>query len=242
MAIGEQSNKFEEIVEGDIIEGVDGPVDRWAIQRYAETSGDHNPIHTTYSVAMAAGLGGVIQHGLFSMAWLIKALTTWFQERGRLKQINVQFRAMVRPGDIVYSKGKVLKKHQEKGQKLVDLELTQEAWSLLCKGTGQAMDQTIDTKTFKELLSNMTLKMDLETTISGGKIKEIPKREISLNADAIEIIPKTLSFWEAFTQGWCAEGDTIQVKLEKPPEDGKAEFEIYRVSNSIVGTATVSLK
>ena len=63
-----------------------------------------------------------------------------------------------------------------------------------------------------------------------------------MNADAIEIIPKTLSFWEAFTQGWCAEGDTIQVKLEKPPEDGKAEFEIYRVSNSIVGTATVSLK
>ena len=241
MAIGGLSNEFEEIVEGDIIEGIDGPVDRRAIQRYAETSGDRNPIHTTYSVAMPV-LGGVIQHGLFSLAWLIKTLTTWFQERGRLKQINVQFRAMVRPGDIICSKGKVLKKYQEKGQKLVELELAQEAWSLLCKGTGQAMDQAIDTEGFKELLSNITLKMDLETIINEGKIKEIPIREIYLNTDAIEIIPKTLSFWEAFTQGWCAEGDTIQVKVEKPPEDGKAEFEIYRVSNSIVGTATISLK
>lgn len=115
MEIGALSNRFEEIAEGDIIEGIDGPVDRRAIQHYAETSGDRNPIHTTYSVAMAAGLGGVIQHGLFSMAWLIKTLTTWFQEQGRLKQINVQFRAMVRPGDMVYSKGKIIKKNQEKG-------------------------------------------------------------------------------------------------------------------------------
>jgi len=242
MRLGMISNKFEEIAMGDIIEGMDGPVDRQAIQRYSETSGDRNPIHTTYSVAMAAGLGGVIQHGLFSMAWLIKTLTTWFQAQGHLKRINVQFRAMVRPGDIVYSKGKVLKKYQEKGQKLIELELTQEAWSLLCKGTAQAMDQTIDIEEFKEVLSNITLKLDLETIISEGKIVEIPKREVNLNTDAIEIIPKTLTFWEAFTQGWCVEGDIIKVKLEKLSEDEQAEFEIYRISNSIVGTATISLK
>ena len=109
------SNKFEEINAGDLIEGVDGPVNRAAINRYAETSGDRNQIHTTYGVAMVAGLKGVIQHGLFSLGWLIKTLTNWTSENGKLKHLNIQFRAMVRPNDIVYSKGTIIKKYQENG-------------------------------------------------------------------------------------------------------------------------------
>ncbi|NVM53871.1 MAG: hypothetical protein HWN66_09230 [Candidatus Helarchaeota archaeon] len=233
------SNNFEEIKEGKIIEGVDGPVNRQAIIRYAETSGDRNPIHTTYNVAMAAGLNGVIQHGLFSMAWLIKTFTNWLGNNGKLKRINIQFRAMVRPNDMVHSKGKIIKKYQENGQKFVDLEVVQEAWSIICKGTAQASNKSNNAATFQTLLSNAELTMEIETKLEDGQVKLIDNQKLELQTDEIKVIPSSLSFWESFTRGWLRKGDKIQIKLAEPPENGKAYFEIYRVSNSIKGTATI---
>lgn len=233
------SNNYGKIKVGNIIEGVDGPVNRPDINRYAETSGDRNPIHTTYKVAMAAGLNGVIQHGLFSMAWLIKTFTNWLGDKGKLRDIEIQFRAMVRPNDVVHSKGKVIKKYQEKGKNLADLELVQEAWSLLCKGKAQASNKSIDAETFQKLLSKVKLGIEIESEIENGEIKSIDKSNIELNAEGIEIIPNSLSFWESFIRGWFRKGDKIRVKLENPPEDGQANFAIYKVSNSIKGTATV---
>ncbi|NVM28064.1 MAG: hypothetical protein HWN65_04395 [Candidatus Helarchaeota archaeon] len=236
------SNKFGELKEGDLIEGIDGPVNRQAILRYAETSGDRNPIHTTYEVAMAAGLKGVIQHGLFSMAWLIKTLTNWLGDEGKLKQINIQFRAMVRPNDMVYSKGKIIKKYKENGEKLVDLELIQEAWSLLCRGTARASDKSIDEETFQNLLSNAELGMEIKAKITNGEVNLVEKEKLELNVEGLEIIPNSLSYWEAFTRGWNRKGEKIQVKLTEPPENGQAKFEIYKVSNSIKGSAIALLK
>jgi acyl dehydratase len=235
------ANKFEEIREGDTLEGMDGPVNRQSIIRYAESSGDRNPIHTTYKIAAAAGLRGVIQHGLFSMAWLIKTLTNWISNNGRLKKIDVQFRSMVRPNDIIYSKARFVKKYQEKGKKLVDLALIQEAWSLLCRGIAQTSDKTIDADTFQKSLVNAKLGMGLELEIANGEIKLINQErfELKMDNDKISIISNSLSFWEYFTMGWCKAGDKIQVKLLGPLENGKVEFEIYKISNSIEGTATV---
>jgi acyl dehydratase len=235
------SNKFEEISEGDLLEGMDGPVNRQAIIRYAESSGDRNPIHTTYKIAAAAGLRGVIQHGLFSMAWLIKTLTNWISSNGKLKKIDVQFRSMVRPNDIVHSKARFVKKFQENGQKCVDLALVQEAWSLLCRGVAQVSDKTIAIDTIQKTLANAKLGMGLELEIANGEIKSISQEKFELKTghEEITIIPNSLSFWEYFTMGWCRAGDKIQVKLLAPLENGKVEFEIYKVSNSIEGTATI---
>ncbi len=233
------STKYEDIKIGDILESIDGPVNRQAINRYAETSGDRNPIHTTYSAAVAAGLGDVIQHGLFSMAWLTKALTNWISGKGKLKRIDVQFRSMVRPNDMIHSKGKIVKKFQEAGKKLVDLELVQEAWSLLCKGIAQVTDKSINTETLQKLLQNNKLEMEIGAEIVNGEVQTINKAKFELKAEGITILPNSLTFWEYFTKGWCRKGDKIQVKFPTPLEKGKAEFEIYKVSNSIEGTATI---
>jgi acyl dehydratase len=236
------SNLFDEIEVGDLIEGVDGPVTRKAINRYAETSGDRNPIHTTYEVAMAAGLGGVIQHGLFSMGWLIKTVSNWIGGNGKLKHINIQFRAMVRPNDLVYSRGKIVKKHRVNGEKLVDLDITQEAWGLLCKGIAQAADRSITEQDLMQLLATAKLNLGLESQIMDGEVTSRIKGALSFAAEGVEILPKSLSFWETFTRGWYKEGDKIRVELVTPLENGKAPFAIYKVSNSIKGTATVSLE
>ena len=53
-------------------------VTRADLVRYAEASGDHNPIHQDESVALAVGLPGVIAHGMYTMALAGRAVTVWF--------------------------------------------------------------------------------------------------------------------------------------------------------------------
>ena len=52
-------------------------VTRGDLVRYAEASGDHNPIHQDESVALAVGLPGVIAHGMYTMALLARAIDEW---------------------------------------------------------------------------------------------------------------------------------------------------------------------
>jgi acyl dehydratase len=53
-------------------------ITRADLVRYAEASGDHNPIHQDESVARSVGLPGVIAHGMYTMALAARAVTTWF--------------------------------------------------------------------------------------------------------------------------------------------------------------------
>src|SRR5262249_12397181 len=64
-------------------------------KRYAEASGDPNPIHTDPDFAKSVGLPGVILHGLYSMAQVARAHTqaTGGDPRS-LKRLSVQFRGM----------------------------------------------------------------------------------------------------------------------------------------------------
>lgn len=53
-------------------------ITRADLVRYAEASGDHNPIHQDESVARSVGLPGVIAHGMYTMALAARAVTAWF--------------------------------------------------------------------------------------------------------------------------------------------------------------------
>ena len=53
-------------------------VTRADLVRYAEASGDHNPIHQDEEVARSVGLPGVIAHGMFTMALAARAVSDWF--------------------------------------------------------------------------------------------------------------------------------------------------------------------
>ena len=52
-------------------------VHRDDLVRYANASGDHNPIHQDEDVARSVGLPGVIAHGMFTMALAARAVDTW---------------------------------------------------------------------------------------------------------------------------------------------------------------------
>ncbi|HYH34150.1 MAG TPA: MaoC/PaaZ C-terminal domain-containing protein [Nocardioides sp.] len=52
-------------------------VTRADLLRYAEASGDHNPIHQDESVARSVGLPGVIAHGMYTLALAARAVAEW---------------------------------------------------------------------------------------------------------------------------------------------------------------------
>jgi 3-hydroxybutyryl-CoA dehydratase len=78
------------------------------INRYADASGDHNPLHLDPEFASTTQFGGTIAHGMLVLAYLSEALAAWFGDRwagsGRLK---ARFRAPARPGDSVTINGRV---------------------------------------------------------------------------------------------------------------------------------------
>jgi 3-hydroxybutyryl-CoA dehydratase len=72
------------------------------ITRYADASGDHNPIHVDEAFARATPFGGTIAHGMLVLAFISEMMAAacgraWLTS-GRLR---VRFRAPARPGDTV---------------------------------------------------------------------------------------------------------------------------------------------
>jgi acyl dehydratase len=67
-------------------------------QRYAEASGDMNPIHIDEEFARKVGLPGRILHGLWTMAQVARAHAAVADGDPRaLKRLSVQFRGMGLP-------------------------------------------------------------------------------------------------------------------------------------------------
>lgn len=69
--------------------------------RYAEASGDRNPIHTDDAIARLAGHPGIILQGSCTMAFVAKAVVDHFCEGDpkRLRRLRVRYARPVLPGD-----------------------------------------------------------------------------------------------------------------------------------------------
>ncbi len=75
-------------------------VTRANLVRYAGASLDFNPIHWSDRVASEVGLPGVIAHGMFTMALVGRALTTWAGDPSAVVDVSVRFtRPVVVPDD-----------------------------------------------------------------------------------------------------------------------------------------------
>jgi acyl dehydratase len=75
-------------------------VDEDQTQRYAEVSGDHNPIHLDENTARMAGLPGIILHGMCTMAIATKAAVNGPAggDPTRVRRVAVRFSRPVLPG------------------------------------------------------------------------------------------------------------------------------------------------
>jgi acyl dehydratase len=113
------------------------PIDIDQLVRYAGASGDFNPIHIDPSVGEAAGLGGVIAHGMLIMGFMGEAVTNWIPNFC-LKKIKARFIGITRPGDIITISGKVIEKKESDNRIVCSLAAKDQHGELKIKGSFEA--------------------------------------------------------------------------------------------------------
>lgn len=94
--------------QGDQLTGFNRIVTAERIAAYAEASGDHNPLHLDQEYAKTTQFGGVIAHGMLSMAFVCELMAINFPDTwhsgGKTK---LRFRAPVFPDETVTVTGEI---------------------------------------------------------------------------------------------------------------------------------------
>jgi len=66
-------------------------ITRADLKRYADASGDQNPIHQDEAFAVSVGLPNLIAHGMYTMALAGKFITDWAGDITALQEFGVRF-------------------------------------------------------------------------------------------------------------------------------------------------------
>jgi acyl dehydratase len=115
--------KFDSIKGGDQLKSlVLPPVSRHQLALYCGGSGDHNPIHVDLDFAKKFGFKDVFAHGMLSMAFLGRLVTSWVPQK-QVRGLGTRFTSITWVGDVITVSGKVTGKREANGEKLVDLEV-----------------------------------------------------------------------------------------------------------------------
>jgi 3-hydroxybutyryl-CoA dehydratase len=100
------------------------------IDRYAEASGDHNPIHVDPDFARATPFGGTIAHGMLVLASIAEMMTAAcgeaFVTKGKLR---VRFRAPARSSATITARAVAAR------DGVYNVEVRDDAGELLISGT-----------------------------------------------------------------------------------------------------------
>ncbi len=86
---------------GDVYKIQRPPITTTQLVKYAGASGDFNRIHHDHLFAVEAGLGGVIAHGMLTMAFAGSCAVEAFGQASRIVSIDARFTTPVRLGDVV---------------------------------------------------------------------------------------------------------------------------------------------
>jgi acyl dehydratase len=130
---------FDSIRTGQTLPALAKQVTVEQIQQYAEASGDRNPIHVDETFARAAGLPGVIAHGMLTMAFANQMVTDWLGDRSLLKKLQGRFAGMVLPGDEVSCTGTVTSKDDATRRVVISIVVTnQRGEKILNKAVAEA--------------------------------------------------------------------------------------------------------
>ncbi len=66
-------------------------IDRKLLKKYADASGDQNPIHQDEAFAKSVGLPDVIAHGMLTMALVGKFVSDWAGGSSAVKEYSTRF-------------------------------------------------------------------------------------------------------------------------------------------------------
>ena len=114
---------FEDVEAGYELAALEKDPTTQQLVKYAGASGDFYQIHYDKDFALAHHLPGVILHGALKNAFLGQLMTDFAGEAGWLKKLSVQYRGMDVPGVKLFARGRVVRKHADNGEHLVDCEI-----------------------------------------------------------------------------------------------------------------------
>ena len=110
------------------------------VRRYADASGDHNPIHVDEDFARATPFGGTIAHGMLVLASISEMMAASCGEAwltgGKLR---VRFRAPCRTTDAITASASASGGQAERdGLRVYAVEVRNQEGELLISGTAEA--------------------------------------------------------------------------------------------------------
>ena len=115
--------KFADVKVGDVLKPIVlPPISRHQLALYCGGSGDHNPIHVDIDFARKFGFKDVFAHGMLSMAFLGRLVTSYVPQ-AQVRKLGTRFTSITWVGDVITLQGKVTGKREEDGEKLIDLEV-----------------------------------------------------------------------------------------------------------------------
>jgi acyl dehydratase len=91
----------------ELDEMVYGPLSKDDFKRYAEASGDDNPIHQDEEYAQRTGAPTVFAMGMLPAGYLAHAVSDWFGGPQHLRRFKVRFTTRTWPGDEVVCTGRI---------------------------------------------------------------------------------------------------------------------------------------
>jgi 3-hydroxybutyryl-CoA dehydratase len=106
------------------------------LNRYADVSGDHNPIHIDQAFAAMTPMGGTIAHGMLVLSFISEMMTGAFGERWLASgSLDVRFRAPARPGDTVTARA--TPQEAKDGRQRYAVEVVSQTDEVLISGTAE---------------------------------------------------------------------------------------------------------
>lgn len=131
---GGKAPKQEPGQEPEYIVEASQQVDEDQTQRYADASGDRNPIHLDRQAARRSGFPGVVVHGMCTMAFASKILLDNLAggDPDRLRRLAVQFSRPVFPGQTITTRAWSMGQSED-GSKLFGFETVNPRGSAVIK-------------------------------------------------------------------------------------------------------------
>jgi acyl dehydratase len=145
-------SNLDTAVDGALTPLVKPPITQEQLNRYADASGDHNPIHLDEEAAYRVGLDGVIAHGMLSMAFLGQFVSQQMANipGAYIEQIKVRFANMVRLGDTITCHGVVRARTGEEATSPgPQTHITIECWAQNQKGVKVTSGEAVIAVPFK---------------------------------------------------------------------------------------------
>jgi len=90
------------------------------LKRYADASGDHNPLHLDAQFAGTTQFGGVVAHGMLTLAFVSEMMLAAFGRRWlESGSLRVRFKGAAYVGDSVETWGQVTREEQQDSQQRI---------------------------------------------------------------------------------------------------------------------------